>query len=266
MWTSVPEIELKTAAEIELMRTAGQLVAAILDEIGTMAKPGNTTAEMDAVARRRIEEAGAEALFLGVENPQARFPFPAAICSSLNEEVVHGIPNDVPLKSGDILSIDCGVRLNGFCGDSARTFAIGSIHPDARRLLKVTKETLELAIREIRPGRMWSQVARQMQQYVEQAGFGVVREFVGHGIGREMHLEPKVPNYDDGNRQLDFELQPGMTIAVEPMVSIGKPEVVFGDPRDRWSVVTKDRSLAAHYEHVIAVTKDGADVLTLTAA
>lgn len=266
MWTSVPEIERKTDAEIELMRTAGQLVATILDEISTLARPGNTTAEMDAVARRKIADAGAEALFLGVENPQARFPFPAAICSSLNEEVVHGIPNDVPLKSGDILSVDCGVRLDGFCGDSARTFAIGSIHPDARRLLKVTKETLDLAIREIRPGRRWSQVARLMQQHVEQAGFGVVREFVGHGIGREMHQEPKVPNYDDGNRQLDFELQAGVTLAIEPMVSLGKPEVMFGDPHDRWSVITKDRSLAAHFEHVVAVTNNGADVLTLPAA
>jgi methionyl aminopeptidase len=265
MWTSVPEIGIKTADQIELMRKAGQLVAAVLDEISTLARPGETTAQMDVVARRMISAAGAEALFLGVENPQARYPFPAAICSSLNEEVVHGIPNDRPLKSGDVLSVDCGVRLEGFCGDSARTFAVGSIHPDARRLLKVTKETLDLAIREIKPGRMWSEVARLMEQHVVQAGFGVVREFVGHGIGQEMHEEPKVPNYDDGNRRLDFELQPGMTLAVEPMVSAGSPDVVFGDPSDRWAVVTKDRSLAAHFEHVIAVTDSGADVLTLPA-
>ncbi len=260
MW-SATKIELKSPRELRLMRAAGRLVAEILDEIALLARPGATTREMDETAQRRITDAGAQALFLGVVNPQASFPFPARVCASVNEAVVHGIPDDRPLENGDIVSIDCGVRLKGYCGDHARTFAVGDVSLEAQRLLDVTRQTLEVAVREMRPHRRWSEVAAAMQKCVEDAGFGVVREFVGHGIGREMHEEPKVPNYVDRDRRADFELLSGMTLAVEPMVSAGRPEVVFAD-EDRWTVITSDRSLAAHFEHCIAVTDRGAEVLT----
>jgi methionyl aminopeptidase len=261
MWSAGKKIELKSPREIDLMRSAGELVGRILDEISTIAKPGATTRQMDTLARERISAAGAEALFLGVENPQARFPFPAAICASVNEEIVHGVPDDRPLADGDIVSIDCGVRLKGYCGDSARTFAIGAISSEAQRLLDVTRAALEIAVEEIRAYARWSSVARKMQACVEDAGFGVVKDFVGHGIGREMHEEPKVPNYVDRDRRNDFDLVPGMVIAVEPMVAAGDASFMYRDD-DRWSVITRDRSLAAHFEHTLAVTDSGAEVLT----
>lgn len=255
-------IVIKSPREIELMRLAGRLVCEVLNAIEKHVRPGCTTAELDAIAERMIRQAGADALFKGVENPQARYPFPASICSSVNEEVVHGIPSDRPLASGDIVSVDCGVRLSGYCGDSARTFVVGQASREARRLIDATREALELAISEIRVGGRWGRIARKVQRQVESRGFGVVREFVGHGIGREMHEEPKIPNYvQRGGGDADFELLPGMTLAIEPMVTAGKPEVEFRD-RDRWSVVTKDRSLAAHFEHVVAVTADGVTVLS----
>ncbi|MBU0637517.1 MAG: type I methionyl aminopeptidase [Planctomycetes bacterium] len=256
-------IVIKSPREIELMRAAGRLVAQVLDEAQALVCPGRTTAELNETAARIIREAGATPLFLGVRNPQARFPFPAVICSSVNEEVVHGIPSDRPLQDGDIVSIDCGVRLKGYCGDAARTFSVGErVTPEARRLLDVTREALAVALREARPNVRWSRVARAMQRCVEEQGFGVVREFVGHGIGREMHEEPKVPNYvERAQRHSDFELLPGMTLAIEPMVSAGRPEVEFGDD-SHWPMVTRDRSQAAHFEHTVAVTVDGVEVLT----
>jgi len=262
MSTATPKIVIKSPREIELMRAAGRLVCGILDELEEHVRPGGTTAELNEMASRRIRDAGATALFLGVRNPQARYPFPASICSSVNEEVVHGVPNERPLKEGDIVKVDCGVRLRGYCGDSARTFAVGRVSPTARRLMEVTRATLDLAIREIRPYARWSAIARKMQRFVQEHGYGVVREFVGHGIGREMHEEPKVPNYVERDKNaVDFQLLPGMTLAIEPMVTAGRPEVEFRD-RDRWTVVTKDRSLAAHYEHMIAVTETGVTILT----
>jgi methionyl aminopeptidase len=252
-------VELKSPQELTLMRAAGRLVAEVLDAVAAQVRPGVTTRALDEVAAQVIRAAGAQALFLGVRNPQARFPFPACICASVNEEVVHGIPSDRELREGDILSVDVGVKLAGFCGDAASTYAVGTVAPTARRLLEVTQRALQVAVEEVRPGKRWSSVAARMQRCVEQAGFGVVREFVGHGIGREMHEEPKVPNYVD--RGSDFELVPGMTLAIEPMVAVGDPGVVFRD-RDQWTVVTRDRSLAAHYEHTVAVTESGADVLT----
>jgi methionyl aminopeptidase len=256
------KIVIKSAREIELMRSAGGLVFQVLEALDQMAEPGVTTAAMDRRAEELIREAGATPLFKGVENPQARFPFPACICASVNEQVVHGIPSDVPLKDGDIVSVDCGVKLKGYCGDSARTLAIGTVAGPTRRLMDVTREALEIAIREIRPGRHWSEVAALMQACVEDAGFGVVREFVGHGIGQRMHEEPKVPNYVDRNlRNADFELVPGMVLAIEPMVTAGHPGVQPGDETG-WPIVTRDGSCAAHYEHSVAVVKDGADVLS----
>lgn len=262
MLTTATRIQLKSPREIELMRAAGGVVCRVLDEIERNVRPGVTTAELNEIARRVIAEADGTALFLGVKNSQAKFPFPANICSSVNEEVVHGIPDDRPMLPGDIVSIDCGVRLQGYCGDAARTFSVGNPSPRVRRLLDVTRKALDLALSQARPHMRWSKVARQMEKLVEDAGFGVVREFVGHGVGREMHEEPKVPNYlETGPKAQDFTLVPGMTIAVEPMVTEGRPEVEFRD-RDHWTVVTKDRSLAAHFEHTIAVTESGVDVLT----
>ncbi|HOO18409.1 MAG: type I methionyl aminopeptidase [Phycisphaerae bacterium] len=256
-------IVLKSAREIELMRAAGRLVYEILCELQRRIRPGVTTAELDRVAGQMIRDAGATALFLGVRNPQARCPFPASICASVNEAVVHGIPDDRPLMEGDIVSVDCGVRLKGYCGDAARTFAVGRISPESRKLLDVTQQMLALALSEIRPGVRWGTIARKMQKYVEGEGFGVVREFVGHGIGREMHEEPKVPNaWGRGLKNMDFELVPGMILAIEPMVTAGSPEVEFGDDAYRWAVVTKDRRPAAHFEDTVAVTANGPDVLT----
>lgn len=258
----VDRIVIKSPREIELMRAAGRVVARVLGELAAMIRPGVTTAALDERADALVREAGGVALFRGVRNPQAKFPFPACICASVNEQVVHGIPQDRPLHEGDIVSVDCGVRLRGYCGDAARTFAVGSVSAEARRLLDVTAAALELAVQEIRPGRRWSEVAKQIQTHVESHGFGVVREFVGHGIGQEMHEEPKIPNYyDRKQRGGDFELQPGMTLAIEPMVTAGKPAVVLGDDTG-WPVSTKDGSWAAHFEHSVAVTADGADILT----
>jgi methionyl aminopeptidase len=255
-------IVLKSPREIELMRAAGRVVHEVLSELGRQVRPGVTTAELNETATDMIRAAGATALFLGVRNAQARFPFPASICSSVNEVVVHGIPDGRPLREGDVVSVDCGVRLRGYCGDAARTFPVGRIAPATQELLEATRAALELAIREIGPGTRWSVVARKIQRWVESRRLGVVREFVGHGIGREMHEEPKVPNcWGRGQREADFELVPGMTLAIEPMVTAGGPDVEFADA-SRWPVVTKDRSLAAHFEDTVAVTASGVDVLS----
>ncbi len=256
------KIVIKSPREIELLRAAGRVVCQVLDELSTMIEPGVTTVALEERAAAMIAEAGGTPLFKGVRHPQARFPFPACICSSVNEEVVHGIPSDQPLCEGDVVSVDCGVRLKGYCGDSARTFAVGQVTDETRKLLDVTREALAIAIREIRPGLHWSDVASQIQKWIEDHGFGVVREFVGHGIGREMHEEPKIPNYYDRRQRTgDFKLEPGMTLAIEPMVTAGDPTVVLGD-ESGWPVCTKDGLYAAHFEHSVAVTPTGAEVLT----
>jgi methionyl aminopeptidase len=256
-------IVLKSKREIELMRESGRLLAGVLDRVCEIAAPGVTTGDLNAEAERLIADAGADPLFKGVVNPAARFPFPAALCTSVNEEVVHGVPGKRKLRAGDVISIDCGVRLRGYCSDCARTLAIGKIEEDARRLLEVTRESLDVAIATMGPGLMWSEVARRIQNLVESAGMAVVREFVGHGIGQEMHEEPKVPNYvDRAQRRSDFRLEPGLTLAVEPMVTLGAADVKYADA-DAWAIITKDGRYAAHFEHTIAVTEQGADVLTL---
>ena len=253
---------LKSDREIELMRAAGRVVHRVLTKVTELAKPGVTTGELSAAAEQLIEEAGGIALFKGVENPQAKFPFPAALCTSVNEELVHGVPGDRVLQEGDILSVDCGVRLAGYCGDSATTIPIGRVSREAQRLLDVTQRSLNAAIENIRPGRMWSEVAKEIQRLVESEGLSVVRDYVGHGIGKDMHEEPKVPNYwSDQQRGLDFELMSNMVLAVEPMVNLGVAAVEFGDD-DRWVIVTRDRKPAAHFEHTMAVAEHGADVLT----
>lgn len=255
-------IILKSAREIELMRNAGRVVHGVLAKMHELAKPGVSTAELNAVAEEMISQAGGTALFKGVKNPQAKFPFPAALCTSINEELVHGVPGDRALREGDVVSVDCGVRLAGYCGDSATTIAIGNVAAETAHLVDVTRRALALAIELVRPGRMWSEVARKVQQFVENERLSVVRDFVGHGIGREMHEEPKVPNFWGGaGRQRDFELVTRMVLAIEPMVNLGTHHVEYADG-DRWAVVTRDRKNAAHFEHTVAVTDSGADVLT----
>lgn len=253
---------LKSPREIELMRAAGRIVHQVHEKMREMIRPGIKVEELGAVAEEMILSAGGEPLFKGVTSPATKFPFPSAICASVNDEVVHGIPNGRILVEGDVISVDCGVRLKGYCGDAANTFPVGRISPEAQRLLEVTLGTLDLAIEEMRPGRLWSEVAELMQKHVESAGFSVVREFVGHGIGQQMHEEPKVPNYTDRRqRKQDFRLEPGLVLAVEPMVNAGSREVKSGDSSG-WPQVTKDGSLSAHFEHTIAVTSDGVCLLT----
>jgi len=253
---------LKSPREVELMRAAGRVVFRVLSHVSEMAVPGVTTQELDEAAREIIAEAGAEALFIGQRTPQAKFPFPAALCTSVNEQVVHGIPGPRKLLEGDIVSVDCGVRLRGYCGDAATTIGVGKVSPEARRLIEVTRTALQIAIEESRCGVRWSEVARQIQAYVEGEGFSVVRDFVGHGIGQEMHEEPKVPNYwSRAQAKQDIVLRAGLTIAVEPMVNAGTAKVTYADATG-WTVATQDGKLSAHFEHTIAVTKDGVEVLT----
>jgi methionyl aminopeptidase len=254
-------IRLKSAKQIERMRAAGRVVRRVLNRMGEMAQPGVTTEEMDREAERLTYEAGAEPLFRGVPGRGKAGPFPACICSSINHELVHGIPGKRAIAEGDIVSIDFGVRLDGWCGDSAETFAVGEVSPDRRHVMDVTRNVLGLAIEMVRPGMRWSEVARAMQQYVEGEGLSVVREFVGHGIGSEMWEDPKVPNFVSRELEMrDIMLQEGMVIAIEPMVNVGSAAVGYAD--DGWTVVTRDGKPSAHFEHTVAVVEGGASVLT----
>lgn len=252
---------LKTPAQIEAMRAAGRVVREVLEAAGARIAPGVTTLELDAEARRICATRGAECLFEGVPNPGGGAPFPGAICASVNDAVVHGIPSDRPIREGDLVSIDFGARLAGWCADAAETFTVGRADPRHVRLVEVARQALAIAIERIRPGRMWREVAREMQACVEGAGFSVVRELCGHGIGREMWEPPGVPNYASSARRAgDFRLEEGMVIAVEPMVNLGAAAVWCDE--DGWTIVTRDGLPSAHVEHTIAVTAGGADVLT----
>ena len=255
-------ITLKSRREIELMRKAGVVVADVLSKLQEIAKPGITTAQLDGVAVQMAADAGAETLFKGVRGPHTQVPFPGAICVSVNEQIVHGIPSEfVKLRDGDILSIDFGVRLNGYCGDAAVTVGIGEVSEDRHRLMDITRHTLGIAISKAAPCIKWSTIAAEMQDCVESAGFSVVKDFVGHGIGREMHEEPRVPNFvSDELLADDIVLAEGMVLAVEPMVNAGTGNV--RTLKDGWTVVTKDGKCSAHFEHTIAVTKSGCEVLT----
>ena len=256
-------ITLRSRREIELMRKAGAVVAGVLLKLKEIAEPGMTTAWLDSVALQMVADAGAEALFKGVRSPAARIPFPGAICASINEQVVHGIPSeDTKLKNGDILSIDFGVRLNGYCGDSAVTVAIGGISEGKRRLMDVTKRVLDIAIEKSAPAVRWSQVAAEMQRCAESAGFSVVKDFVGHGIGRKMHEEPRVPNFVSNDLLAnDIVLAEGMVLAVEPMVNTGSSAV--RTLKNGWTVVTRDGKPSAHFEHTIVIVENGCEVLTV---
>ena len=250
-------IFLKTEDEIELMREANLLVGLTLAEIGKVIKPGVTTKQLDKIADEFIRDNGAIPTFKGFPNPYGP-AFPAAICTSVNEQVVHGVPNDEPLKDGDIVSVDCGTLLNGFNGDSCYTFMVGEVSEEVKTLLRVTKEALYLGIENALAGRRIGDIGYAIQQHCEGFGFGVVREFVGHGIGKEMHEDPAVPNF--GRRGNSTMIKNGLCIAIEPMITLGTREVYLMP--DKWTVVTRDTKPAAHFEHTIAIHHGKADILS----
>ena len=239
------------------MRQANLLVGKTLAEIARVIKPGVTTNEIDKLADTFIRDNGAIPTFKGVPSPYGD-SFPASVCCSVNEQVVHGIPSDVPLKDGDIVSVDCGTLLNGFNGDSCYTFCVGEVSDDVKTLLKTTKESLYLGIESALPGRRIGDIGYAIQKHCEGNGYGVVRELVGHGIGREMHEDPMVPNY--GKRGNGILIQNGLCIAIEPMITMGKRDVYLDE--DGWSVVTRDSLPAAHFEHTIAIHNGGPDILS----
>ena len=255
-------IAIRSEREVQRMLSAGRIVGNILQALADRAKPGVTTAELAEVSDRMIEQAGAIALFKGVPNPAAAFDFPSSICVSLNEQVVHGIPSERVLEDGDLVSVDCGVKLAGYCGDAAVTLMVGDVDDEDRALVTRTEEVLDIAVREMAPGKTWSSIAAAMQAHAESAGYGVVRDYVGHGIGRRMHEDPKLPNYVSAElKRSDIVLRKGMVFAVEPMVNAGTFRVRVLN--DGWTVVTADAKKSAHVEHTIAVTDRGAQVLTL---
>ncbi len=246
-------IVLKSRREIELMRQAGRLVARAHQIVRGLLRPGITTAEIDRHIEEFIRSHDAVPSFKGYRG------FPASTCISVNEELVHGIPGRRRLRHGDIVSVDIGVIYRGYHGDSAWTYAVGDIPAEARRLLETTEQALMAGIAQARAGKRLGDIGHAIQQVVEAAGFAVIREYVGHGIGREMHEPPQVPNYGEPGKGL--VLRPGMTLAIEPMVSAGTWETrVLGD---KWTVVSADGSLTAHFEHTVAITDDGPDILTL---
>jgi methionyl aminopeptidase len=244
----------KSAAEIERMRHSGRIVRQVLDEVRSMVAPGVTTMDLERAAEKKIAQLGAKPAFKGY------FDYPCVLCTSVNEEIVHGIPSEKrALKDGDIVSIDCGVVLDGYYGDAAITVPVSeAVKPELRKLLTVTEESLYRGIDQALIGNSVGDVGAAVQEHVEAAGFSVVREFVGHGIGTRLHEEPQVPNF--GARGHGAKLREGMVLAIEPMVNYGKPETrVLGD---KWTAVTVDGSFSAHFEHCVAVTKDGPVILT----
>jgi methionyl aminopeptidase len=256
-------IQLKSEREIGLMRQAGICVWQAHQLVRRIVAPGVTTGEIDAVVDEHFRRCKAEPLFKRYpHHSNGRPPFPAATCTSVNDEVVHGIPGPRVLKEGDIVSVDTGCRINGWCGDAAVTYAAGRVSPEVQRLLDVTKATLDLAFERMHTKTRWSQIAREMAQFVRDHRFSTVECFVGHGIGRQMHEEPQVPNFL--SRSLrgsgDFRIEPGLVIAVEPMVNMGTKRVKMH--RDHWTQSTMDRKPSAHFEHTIAVTDDGPVLLT----
>ena len=245
---------LKTPGEIELMDQANRIVLKVLDEVGAIIAPGVTPRELDRLAERVIRGAGGVPAFLNYRG------YPATLCISVNDVIVHGIPNGVPLKEGYIVGIDCGVLYKGYYGDAARTFAVGEVDDEAKRLLAVTEEALRLAVEQVRPGGRLSDIGHAVQRHAERHGFSVVREFSGHGIGTSLHEEPQVPNY--GKPGKGPKLRPGLVLAIEPMVNAGKAGVRMD--ADGWTARTEDGSRSAHFEFSVAVTSSGARVLGLT--
>ncbi|HWP57144.1 MAG TPA: type I methionyl aminopeptidase [Candidatus Acidoferrales bacterium] len=249
-------IVLKSQREIEIMRRANMIVAEILAELKEKIAPGVTTLELDALAEELAHRKKARPAFKGYVVAGRVYPY--SLCTSVNEEVVHGMPSERALKPGDIIGIDFGVVYEGFYGDAALTVAVGPVSPQAQRLMEVTEQSLYRGIEQIGDGKRLGEVSSAIQKFVEGSGFSVVREFVGHGIGKNLHEEPPVPNY--GEPYLGPRLRAGMVLAIEPMVTAGRPEVEVKE--DGWTAVTRDQSLAAHFEHSVAVTKDGPYILS----
>lgn len=243
----------KTAAEFEGMRTAARMTAEVLRLAEQAVQPGMSTHELDGYIHSLITGYGATPCFLGYHG------FPGAACISINDQVIHGIPGPRIIKDGDIVSIDVGVRYNDFCGDSALTVPVGKVDPETRRLLAITKQSLEDGIAAVKPKGRLSDISHAVQQTVESNGCSVVREFVGHGIGRRLHEEPQVPNFGAPNR--GTILRPGLVLCIEPMVNLGRPDVQV--LADGWTVVTKDNKPSAHFEHMVLVTAEGVEILTL---
>jgi methionyl aminopeptidase len=251
-------LNLRSQREIQLMRKPGLVVWQAHQAVARLVRPGVTTGELDAAIEEVFQRYDAIPLFKGVPG---KVPFPASACVSVNEEVVHGIPGERRLQEGDIVSIDTGCKVEGWCGDAAVTHAVGTVDHQVQRLLEVTQGVLDLAIDLMGTRSRWSEVAREMEQYVQAAGFSVVEEFVGHGVGREMHEDPQVPNFESPRLpDEDFRLLPGLVLAIEPMVNIGAKEVKCLS--DHWTQVTADGSYSAHFEHTVALLKDGPRRLT----
>ncbi|MGE5646959.1 MAG: type I methionyl aminopeptidase [Acidobacteriota bacterium] len=250
----------KTAAELEKMKRSGALVWEILQKLRGMVREGVTTLDLETAAEKMMRDAGARPAFKGYYQPAAGTKYPFVLCTSVNEEIVHGMPSAKrALKAGDVVSIDTGVELEGYYGDSAVTIPVGEISPEVEKLLKVTSESLEMAIDKVRPGNRLFDISETIEKHVVSNGFSVVREYVGHGIGTHLHEEPQVPNYVD-RRNENPRLKEGMVLAIEPMVNAGKPEAKV--LRDRWTAVSRDGSYSAHFEHCVAVTSNGPWVLT----
>ena len=248
-------IPLKSERELAFMRPAGVIAQTVLDEVSDFIQPGLTTRQVDEFAAGRMKAHGVRSAFLGYRK------FPGHLCISVNDEIVHGIGGPRRLNFGDIVSLDVGVVHQGFIGDTARTVAVGGCSVEAQRLMDVTEQALYEGIAQARSGKRVADISRAIQRYVESNGYSVVREFVGHGVGRSMHEEPQVPNFDDGSKTV--VLKPGMTIAIEPMVNVGKAAVRILN--DNWTVVSKDGSLSAHFEHTVLVTAGEPEILTCRA-
>jgi len=254
--------ELKSPADIAMMREAGKIVAEALRAARSLAVPGARTSDIDRAIEQIYQKYNVTPLFKGYPG---KVPFPASTCISLNEQLVHGVPGSRVLRSGDLLKVDTACKREGWCADAAVCFPIGNVSAEVRRLIQVAEETLHIAIRECGRRRWWSEVAAAMQQHVEKAGFSVVEKFVGHGIGRVMHEAPQVPNYIGGDfkKHHNFRLVPGLVLAIEPMVNMGRKDVL--ELPDQWTVITRDRLPSAHVEHTVAITEKGVEVLTADA-
>lgn len=254
---------LKSFQDIEKLRKANHIIVKAHDLVAEMIQPGISTGEIDEAVESLIRSYGAIPTFKGYPSHNRNVkPYPASICASINEEVVHGIPSKTRfLEDGDIISIDIGTKLDGFCGDATRTFFVGNVSDNARRLSDICKKSLDEAIALLRPGVILREVCARIQEVVESAGMNVVKQFVGHGIGRDMHEPPQIPNYVSNSLSgLDVELPVGTVLAIEPMVNLGRSEVQI--MKDGWTVVTKDKSLSVHWEHSVAITESGCSILS----
>ncbi|MDR0984898.1 MAG: type I methionyl aminopeptidase [Endomicrobium sp.] len=258
MFIGVEKIKLKSKLEIKKMRVAGKVTGKLLEELNNIIKPGITTEHINSFTEQYIRSFKMIPAFLGVKGISINFP--ASACVSVNDEVVHGIPNKSRmLRSGDIVSVDVGTIYNGYYSDAAKTYAVGDVSKIANKLINITKLSLELGIKQVIPGNKIGDISFVIQRLVEDNGFTIVKDFVGHGIGKSLHENPQIPNF--GKKNTGLKLIPGMVFTIEPMVNVGNYEVYI-NPKNNWTVLTKDKSLSAHFEHTIAVTEDGCEILT----